>query len=251
MVRRSSSPVRYDNPIVARSMRLVVWCKLHWSVERAREQVVAAYEDVHGTWQRLSRDGHIGMSDAFQIVVAAANTDSGRRALAEILTRRQGRHHRRGCALISPDQPRRSSASRGRGPSRRCVLFGTRFYTGTRLSKTHRVRNPQEFLYFNFAIVMLVGTLDDVAAVREQMRGSGYDPVIVAHAEASEKAIGIVMVNEFRDTTFGPYNEVVFIASAFPEDSPRQRQGCRRTSTPSRSRLHWTEVRRHMHSSCG
>ena len=25
---------------------------------------------------------------------------------------------------------------------------------------------------------MLVGTLDDVAAVREQMRGSGYDPVV-------------------------------------------------------------------------
>ena len=66
---------------------------------------------------------------------------------------------------------------------------------------------------------MLIGTLDDLEAVRKQMRGSGFDPV-VARVRGSEKAIGIVMVNEFRDSTFGPYNEVLFIAWAFPENSP-------------------------------
>ena len=33
---------------------------------------MAAYQDVHDTWGRLSRDGHVGMTDAFQIVLSAA-----------------------------------------------------------------------------------------------------------------------------------------------------------------------------------
>src|SRR5262245_29128379 len=51
------------------------------------EPDVGAYEDVNDTWRCLSRDGHVGMSDAFQIVAAAANSDPGRRALTEILAR--------------------------------------------------------------------------------------------------------------------------------------------------------------------
>lgn len=181
---------------------------------------MAAYEDVHGTWQRLSLDGHIGMSDAFQIVAAAANTDGGRRALAEILA------HDENVAVIDPDALSYLRVSRdlplppGVEDHRADAYFRTRFYTGTRLSKTHRVENPREFLYFNYAIVMLVGTLDDVPAVREVMRGSGYEPVIVRMPDGRQKAIGTVMVNEFRDTTFGPYDEVVFFVTTVPVDSP-------------------------------
>lgn len=159
------------------------------------------------------------MSDAFQIVAAAANTDGGRRALAEILTDDK-------VAIIDPDALSFLRISRdlplppGVEDNRADGYFRTRLYTGTRPSKTHRVNNPKEFLYFNFAIAMLSGTLDDVAGVRGQMRGSGYDPV-VARMRGGEKAIGVVMVNDFRDTTFGPYNEVVFIAIAVPEDSPQ------------------------------
>ena len=193
-------------------------------VERTWEQVVAAYEDVHGTWQRLSRDGHIGMSDAFQIVTAAANTDAGRRALVEILTDDK-------VAIIDPDALSYLRVSRdlplppGVEDHRADAYFRTRFYTGTRLSKTHGVENPREFLYFNFAIVMLVGTLDDVPAVREEMRGSGYDPVIVRMPDGPEKVVGTVMVNEFRDTTFGPYNEVLFFVAAVPVASPGNVKG--------------------------
>ena len=46
---------------------------------------MSAYEDVLGAWQRLSRDGYIGMSASFRIVAAVDNTDEGRQALAEIL----------------------------------------------------------------------------------------------------------------------------------------------------------------------
>jgi hypothetical protein len=98
--------------------------------------------------------------------------------------------------------------------------FRTRFYTGTRISKTHRVENPREFLYFNYAIGMLAGTLDSLPGVREQMRGSGYEPVIVVMPDGREKAIGTIMVNEFRDTTFGPYDEIVFYVTAVPGDAP-------------------------------
>jgi hypothetical protein len=186
---------------------------------------VPAYEHVHGAWQRFSRDGHVGMSDAFQIVVAAANTDGGRRALAEILA------HDDNVAIIDADALSYLRVSRdlplplGVEDHRADAYFRTRFYTGTRLSKTHAVENPREFLYFNYAIVMLVGTLDDVPAVREQIRGSGYDPVIVRMPDGRGKAIGTVMINEFRDSTFGPYNEVVFIVTAVPLDSPGNVKG--------------------------
>ena len=42
--------------------------------------------------------------------------------------------------------------------------------------------------------------------------------------DGREKAIGTVMVNEFRDTTFGPYDEIVFYVTAVPLDSPASRQ---------------------------
>jgi len=180
---------------------------------------VPAYEDVHAAWNRLSQDGHIGMSNAFVIVAAAANTDGGRRALAEILAD-DGR-----VAMIEPDAlsylriSRDIPLPRGVEDNRADAFFRTRFYSGTRLSKTHQIPNPKEFLYFNIAVVMVTGTLDNVAAVRDHMRGSGYEPVTVRMRGGGEKAIGIVMVNDFRDTTFGPYNEVIFIAIAVPADS--------------------------------
>ena len=182
---------------------------------------MAAYENVHVAWERLSRDSHIGMSDAFQVVAAVSNTDGGRLALAEILARdNEG-------VLIDADALSYLRISRdlplppGVEDHRADAYFRTRFYTGTRVSRTHRIKNPCQFLYFNFAIVMLVGTLDDLTQVRGKMRQSGYDPVVVRMRGGGEKAIGIVMINDFRDSTFGPYNEVVFIATAVPEDSPQ------------------------------
>ena len=181
---------------------------------------MAPYDDVLATWQRLSRDGHVGMSNAVQIVAVAANTDAGRQALAEILADENN------IAIIESDALSYLRISRdlplppGVEDHRADAFFRSRFYTGTRLSKTHRVSNPREFLYFNLAVVMLSGTLDDVAAVREHMRGSGYEPVIVRMSDGRVKAIGTVMVNEFRDCTFGPYNEVIFCITAVPVDSP-------------------------------
>jgi hypothetical protein len=181
---------------------------------------VAPYDDVLATWQRLSRDGHVGLSNAVQIVAAGANTDTGRQALAEILADDNN------VALIDSDALSYLRVSRDLPlppeveDHRADAFFRSRFHTGTRLSKTHQVENPREFLYFNLAVVMLSGTLDDVAAVRESMRGSGYDPVIVRMPDGRGKAIGTVMINEFRDSTFGPYNEVLFSVTAVPVDSP-------------------------------
>jgi hypothetical protein len=183
---------------------------------------VAAYEDVHAMWQRLSRDGHIGMTDAFQIVAAAANEDSGRRALAEILARADGVTAIDQDALSYLRVNRDVPLPLGVENHRADAFFRTRPYTGTRLSTTHRVMNPREFLYFDYAIGMIVGTLDDVAGVRGQMQGSGYEPVIARMPDGRGKAIGTVMVNEFRDTTFGPYDEVVFFVTAVPEESPAE-----------------------------
>ena len=77
----------------------------------------------------------------------------GRRALAEVLARDDN------VALIDADALSYLRVSRdvplppGVENHRADAFFRTRFYTGTRLSKTHRVENPREFLYFNYAIV--------------------------------------------------------------------------------------------------
>lgn len=181
---------------------------------------MAEYEQVHATWDRLSQDAYVGMSNAVKIVAAAANTDAGRRALEEILSDDDK------VAIIESDALSYLRISRdvplppGVEDHRIDAYFRENLYTGTRITKTHRVKNPKEFLYFNMAIGMVTGTLDDVAAARQQMEGSGYDPVIARMPDRTEKAIGSVMVNEFRDTTFGPYNEVIFIVTAVPEDAP-------------------------------
>ena len=181
---------------------------------------MGAYDDVHDTWGRLSRDGHIGLTDAFHIVLSAANEDEGRRALAELLARDENVVSLEPDALsylrVSRDVPLPPGVENHRADD----YFRTRFYTGTRISKTHRVENPREFLYFNYAIGMLVGTLDSLPAVREQMRGSEYEPVMVVMPDGREKAIGTIMINQFRDTTFGPYDEIVFYVTAVPSDSP-------------------------------
>jgi len=187
-----------------------------------RSVLVGAYEDVHDGWERLSRDVHIGMSDAFRLVTAAANCDGGRLALAELLAD-AGR-----AAIVDPDALSYLRVARdlplppGVQDHRGDAFFRSRCYTGMRRSRSHGIDIPLEFLYFDFAIVMVLGTLGDVAAVRERMRGSGYDPVVVRRGGA-EHAVGIVMVNEFKDTTFGPYNEVIFMAAAMPVGEPGER----------------------------
>lgn len=181
---------------------------------------MAAYEDVHVAWDGLIRDAHVGMSDAFRLVAAAANTDAGRLALSEILAD-EGR-----VALIDPDALSYLRISRdlplppGVPDHRADGFFRTRFYTGSRLSLSHQIENPRELLYFDFSIVMIVGTLADPAFLGQKMRGSGYLPVTVRMPDGREMAIGIVMINEFRDTTFGPYDEVVLMTSAVHERAP-------------------------------
>ncbi|HKO91079.1 MAG TPA: acetoacetate decarboxylase family protein [Polyangiaceae bacterium] len=181
---------------------------------------MAEYEAVHAAWERLSRDDHVGMSNAVAIVAAAANTEGGRRALAEILLDDAK------VALVEEDALSYLRISRdlplppGVEDQRIDAYFRENFYTGTRLTKTHRLQNPKEFLYFNMAVGMITGTLDNVQGARMCLAGSGFDPVLVHMPGGVRKAIGTVMVNEFRDTTFGPYNEIIFSVMAVPEDVP-------------------------------
>ena len=177
---------------------------------------MAEYEAVHATWERLSRDAHLGMSNAVAVVAAAANTDAGRRALGEILSDATN------IELIEPDALSYLRISRdialppGVEDQRIDAYFRENFYTGTRRTKTHQLQNPKEFLYFNMAVGTVTGTLDDVRGARMCMQESGYEPVLVRMPEGVEKAIGTLMINEFRDTTFGPYNEVIFGVTAVP-----------------------------------
>jgi hypothetical protein len=160
------------------------------------------------------------MSNAVAIVRAAANTDEGRRALKEILSDDSK------VALVDADALSYLRISRdiplppGIEDQRIDSYFRENFYTGTRLTKTHELQNPKEFLYFNMAVGMIAGTLDSLSGARMCMAESGYEPVTVQMPGGGKKAIGTVMVNEFRDTTFGPYNELIFSVTAVPEHGP-------------------------------
>src|SRR5690606_33829984 len=113
------------------------------------------------------------------LVAAAANTDGGRRALAEILSDDAK------IALVEEDALSYLRISRdiplppGVEDQRIDAYFRENLYTGTRLTKTHHLQNPREFLYFNMAVGMITGTLDNVRGVRLSMAESGYEPVIL------------------------------------------------------------------------
>jgi hypothetical protein len=178
---------------------------------------VGEYDAVHSAWERLSRDQHVGMSNAVAIVQAAANTDEGRRALSEILSDDSK------VALVEADALSYLHITRdiplpsGVEDQRIDAYFRDNLYTGTRLTKTHQLRNPKEFLYFNMAVGLITGTLDNLSGARMSMAGSGFEPVVVDMPGGGKKAIGTMWVNEFRDTTFGPYNELIFGIMAVPE----------------------------------
>ena len=182
--------------------------------------VTEEYRQVHATWELLSQDGHVGMTNAIAIVAAAVNADAGRRALEEILSGDDN------VGIIAPDALSYLRISRdvplppGVEDHRADAHFRTNLYTGTRMSKTHQITVAKEYLYFNMAVGLITGTLDDVSAARQQMEGSGYDPVIARMPDRTEKVIGTVMVNEFRDSTLMPYNELIFIVTAVPDDAP-------------------------------
>jgi hypothetical protein len=177
-------------------------------------------QQVFETWERLSKDMHVGMSNAIEIVTAVANEEEGREALTEILS------DDRNVGIVAPDAlsylriardvPLPDNVENHRADA----YFRNHYYTGTQISKTHHLKIPREFLYFNCAIGIISGTLDDLGAIREQIKGSGYEPVLARMPGGDEKAIGRVMVNDFRDTTFGPYKEVIFTVTAVRADAP-------------------------------
>ncbi len=183
--------------------------------------ITAECQKVHATWERLSQDKHVGMSNAIEIVTAVANSVEGRSALEKILSDDSN------VAMVEPDAlsylriardiPLPDNVENHRADE----YFRKNHYTGTRISKTRHIEIPKEFLYFNCAIGMITGMLDNLATVRERMSGSGYEPVIARMPDGSEKAIGTVMVNNFRDSTLGPYQELIFIVIAVPTNASK------------------------------
>ncbi|MEZ4272036.1 MAG: hypothetical protein R3C68_11600 [Myxococcota bacterium] len=180
------------------------------------------YVAVQDVWQKLVVvDGHAGRTDAYELVKAAGNTDAGRKALKEILKDPQR------SALIGDSQAAsylRINAQFPLPPNarnhRNDRFFDDRSYTGMHTSKTHKIENPNEMLYFDVALGWVGGTLDNVDKVREHMKGSGFDPILVNMPDGSQKAIGSVFINEVKDSTFGPYNEFIFVIAAVPSDAP-------------------------------
>jgi hypothetical protein len=92
--------------------------------------------------------------------------------------------------------------------------------TGEELSKTHQVKLPNEFLDWDTDVRIVTGTLDNVELIRNQMEGSGFEPVLARKDDGTSVAIGSVWVNTTKDSSLGPSQQMAFGITAVPENAP-------------------------------
>jgi len=77
-----------------------------------------------------------------------------------------------------------------------------------------------ELQYYNGEMVQLHGGCANVAAVRDALAGSGYQPLILRQADGRESAAVQFWAHQFSDTSLRPYNAMFVIAPAVPADVP-------------------------------
>jgi hypothetical protein len=78
---------------------------------------------------------------------------------------------------------------------------------------------PNEVQYYNGHMVQLYGDCANVAAVTEELAGSGYKPITMKQADGRETAIAQFWAHQLTDTSLRPYNAMFIIVPAVPYDS--------------------------------
>ena len=80
-----------------------------------------------------------------------------------------------------------------------------------------------EVQYYNGVMVQVYGECRNLAAVRQALAGSGYQPLLLRHADGSQTAVAQFWAHNLSDTSLAPYNAMFIIVAAVPEScAPQQ-----------------------------
>jgi hypothetical protein len=163
---------------------------------------------------RLARDGELGNSDAIRLLQMPHHPAEIQEVLArfdKVLTREA----RSKLALAA-----RVPLPEGVDNQRYEPLFDRYPISGSTYVTDRGEVVLNEVQYYNGEMVQLHGGCANVAAVREALAGSGYQPMILRHADGRERAVVQFWAHRLSDTSLRPYNAMFLIVAAVPAGVP-------------------------------
>jgi hypothetical protein len=163
---------------------------------------------------RLAEDGELGNSDAIRLLEVPHSADDVRDVLAMFekqLTREATSKLTLAAFVPLPDNV---------DNQRYEPIFDRYPITG----KTHTTASGtvvlNEVQYYNGQMVQLYGECTNIAALSEELAGSGYRPMIIKQADGRETAIAQFWSHQLTDTSLRPYNAMFIIVVVVCDDIP-------------------------------
>jgi hypothetical protein len=170
---------------------------------------------------RLARDGELGNSDAIALLQMPHHPQEIQDVLArfeKVLTREA-----RSKLTLAARVPLPAGVDNQRYEPifDRYPISGATYVTGRGEVVLDEVQ------YYNGEMVQLHGGCTNLAAVRDALAGSGYQPMILRRADGSERAVVQFWAHQLSDTSLRPYNAMFLIVAALRADVPAA-QACLR-----------------------
>jgi hypothetical protein len=163
---------------------------------------------------RLTADGELGNSDAIRLLQIPHRAEDVKEVLARFekqLTREAKSKLTLAAFVPLPDNV---------DNQRYEPIFDRHPITGKTYTTASGTVVPNEVQYYNGQMVQLYGECTNVAAVSEELAGSGYRPMTMKQADGRETAIAQFWAHQLTDTSLRPYNAMFIIVAAVCDDTP-------------------------------
>ena len=166
---------------------------------------------------RLAADGEIGNSDAIALLALPHSAAGLQQVLArygDVLTAQA-----RAKLVLAARMPLPEGVENQRWEP----IFDRHPISGRLYTTASGQVVQNEVQYYNGVMAQVYGECRNLAAVRQALAGSGYQPLLLRHADGSQTAVAQFWAHNLSDTSLAPYNAMFIIVAAVPEScAPQQ-----------------------------
>lgn len=165
---------------------------------------------------RLAEDGEIGNSDAIALLALPHSAAGLQQVLArygDVLTAQA-----RAKLVLAARMPLPEGVENQRWEP----IFDRHPISGRLYTTASGQVVQNEVQYYNGVMVQVYGECRNLAAVRQVLAGSGYQPLLLCHADGSQTAVAQFWAHNLSDTSLAPYNAMFIIVAAVPQGCPPQ-----------------------------
>ena len=165
---------------------------------------------------RLAADGEIGNSDAIALLALSHSAAGLQQVLArygDVLTAQA-----RAKLVLTARMPLPVGVENQRWEP----IFDRHPISGRLYTTASGQVVLNEVQYYNGVMVQVYGECRNLAAVRQALAGSGYQPLLLRHADGSQTAVAQFWAHNLSDTSLAPYNAMFIIVAVVPEGCPPQ-----------------------------